>query len=136
MHQCRRAFPEAHPVVEAVRVRGIEACDLRSGARLVLPESEVLAAAEGQYRERIDRTPHESVALELEVVDDALLEVPAHVRAGRHAVAREELFGVGGAADPLSALEHGDVETGAGQVEGGDEAVVASADDHYVKAGS
>ena len=71
-----------------------------------------------------------------QVLDDA--GVPDHdVRAGAavHPVAGEALDGRHRAADDGVALDDLDVEAGAGQVAGGDQAVVAGADDDGAVAG-
>ena len=54
---------------------------------------------------------------------------PIAVRQRRAAVARRDLLGDGRAADHGPRFEHERLETGPRQVEGGDEAVVAGADD-------
>ena len=55
-----------------------------------------------------------------------------HIGAGRGAEAGRELLGDAGAADERTSLQHQRLEAGLGQVEGGDQAVVAAADDDGV----
>ncbi len=128
------ALPEGEPFVEPLGVARIDARDLLPGPRFVLPEGEVLAVAKGQDRERVDWVTDEAVALEFQVVDDPLLEIPADVRARRHPVTREDLLGVGRAPNLLPPLENRDLEAGPGEVERGDQSVVAAADDDGVVA--
>jgi DHA2 family methylenomycin A resistance protein-like MFS transporter len=72
------------------------------------------------------------VLAQAQVGDDARLEHRHDVRGARHAVAGPDLLGDARAAEDLAALEHADVEAGAGQIGGGGQAVVAAADDDGV----
>ena len=67
------------------------------------------------------------------VPEDGGAEEAEEVAAPGESEARDEVgFGDRGAAQDGPALEHGDGAAGAGEVRGGDEAVVAAADDHRV----
>ena len=74
------------------------------------------------------------VDAQAEVVDDPPGEQAHEVRVARQprVDARPRTLRHGGAADVVEALEHDDRQTGAGEVRGGDEGVVPSADDHDV----
>ena len=71
----------------------------------------------------------EAVRGELELARDARIEQVQEVRAGRDAEARRELARDGGAADLGRGLEHEHFATGAREIGGAGEAVVAGADD-------
>jgi hypothetical protein len=72
------------------------------------------------------------VGREVEVVDDPPAQQRQRVRARRRAHAGPQLLGHARAADDLAPLEHEDVEPGARQVGGADQAVVARSDDDGV----
>jgi hypothetical protein len=58
-----------------------------------------------------------------------------NVRTGGDAVAREQLFGSGGTAYEAAAFEYQNVQSGACEIAGTDEGVVAAADNNYVVVG-
>src|SRR5438270_13773396 len=60
------------------------------------------------------------------------LQRPSGVGQGRAAEAGIELLGDRGPANQLAALQHQRLESRFGQIEGSDQAVVASTDDDYV----
>ena len=74
------------------------------------------------------------VDAQAQVVDDPPGEQAHQVRVARQprVDARPRPLRHRGAADVVEALEHDDLPTGAGEVRGGDESVVPSADDHDV----
>src|SRR5204862_3569013 len=71
-------------------------------------------------------------ALELEVVDNALLQEAGEVGSGRDAKSGPNFFGDGAAADELTAFEHKHALPRPGQVRGRDQSVVARAYDDRV----
>ena len=69
---------------------------------------------------------------QFEVADDLGPQQAHHVGELAETVAREDLFGDGGATHDLAPLEHDDFLAGARKVRGRDHAVVAGADDDSV----
>ena len=74
----------------------------------------------------------EAVPLELEIPDDLGTEQTVDVARGGDLEAGPQFFGDRAAAEQLAALQHQHRAAGAGEVGGGDEAVMASADDDGV----
>lgn len=66
------------------------------------------------------------------VPDDLRTEEAEEVAAARELEARDDLLRHGGATNEVAALEYGDGEAAASQVSGGDESVMATADDDSV----
>src|SRR5439155_5360504 len=77
---------------------------------------------------------HDPAAHELHVAPDRLPQHAEYVRAGGGAVAGSELLRVARAPEDVPALEDQRLHAGARQIETGDEAVVASADNDGVVA--
>ncbi len=73
------------------------------------------------------------MAREIEVGDDLGVQQADRVRSRGVAESRMERFGYGGAADDGAAFEHPDRKSGAGQIAGADEAVVAAADNDDIR---
>ena len=71
---------------------------------------------------------------QLEVADDLRPQQADDVARDREPEARDDLLRDRGAAEHVPALQDDGLEAGAGEVRGGDEAVVAAADDHRVVA--
>ncbi len=72
-------------------------------------------------------------ALQFQFANDSFLEQADEIRAGRNPVARPDLFGDRAPAEHFAAFEDQHLLAGAGKVSGGDQAVVAAADDDYVR---
>ena len=91
-------------------------------------------AAVGRERSHADfgRNHVQPVLLQLHVADDVGTQRPGGVRKRGAAEAGMKFFGDGRAAGLRAALEHQRLESGFGQVEGGDQPVVAATDDDDV----
>ena len=74
----------------------------------------------------------ESVIGEMEVADDFGAEHAGDVGSGGSAAARCDLFGDAASADDVAALQHEGGVSGAGEISGSGQAVVASPDDDRV----
>ena len=118
---------------EGAGVGGGEAADLLLRGGDVLAEQQPLPIREPVQRRTggVDRDP---ALVEPHVPPDRLAEHADHVGPGRCPEPGRELLGHAAAADELAALEDQRLQPGAGEVEAGDETVVAPADDHGVVA--
>ena len=105
------------------------------GTAVIVHAPEVVAAGHGREG-AVERQDFEAVAREVEVADDFRAQQRDDVGADRELEAREDLFGDGGAAEHVTALEHENFFARLGEVGGVDEAVVASADHDDVVFGS
>jgi hypothetical protein len=123
--------PFLPPLVRVGVVRG-ELADLGAARRRVVGEREV--AAVGARREvRALWIDVVAVLGQAQVAHHRLGEQAHDVRqAGDREIGAEGLFGDRGAADGVPAFQHEHAAAGAGKVTGGDEAVVAAADDDHV----
>ena len=129
MEDAAGALPEGEPLWYAVGVGGGDAADFVGGAVVVVPAEQVVAVGEGLEAGGFEVVDVEAVVAEFEVVDDLILEHVADVGAAGDAEVWEELFGDAGAADEVAPFEDEGLDAGLGEVVGGDEAVVAAADD-------
>ena len=100
--------------------------------RRVGPHEQRAAVGEGSEGRRVARQELVAVAGELEVADDLRAEEAHHVGGRGDPEPRPGLLGDRRAAHPVAGLEHEDLLAGARQVGGGDEPVVAGADDDRV----
>ena len=80
----------------------------------------------------VKRENFEAVAREIEVADDLRPQQRHHVRADGELESGEDFFGAGSAAENVAAFEHQNFLSGALEIRGIDEAVVAAADNDYV----
>ena len=93
----------------------------------MVPAKQVVAARERLETVGIDWMNGQAVVPELQIVDHLALQQVADVGAGGDAEAREQLLGDAGSADEAAPFQHQHVSAGAGQVEGGHQAVVPAA---------
>ena len=105
--------------------------DLAVSLAVVVHAPEIIAAGHGGER-AVERKNFEAVAREIEVADDFRPQQRDYVRADGKFEAGKNFFGAGGAAENVAAFEHQNFLSGAGEVGGVDEAVVAAADHDYV----
>jgi hypothetical protein len=105
--------------------------DLAPGQVVIVPAGKVVAVVEWRDRAR-QRQDLEPVPRQFEVADDLGPQQAHHVGELAEAVAREDFFGDGGAADDLAPLEDDYLLAGAREVRGRDHAVVAGANDDSV----
>ena len=124
--------PEGEPLREALGVAPGNPGDLLPGALEVLPDQHAAAVGKGGEAGRVRRVHVEAVGAELEVVDYPVLQQVADVGAGGEPVSREKLLGDAGPAEQVAPFEKQDVEAGAGEVAGGDQAVVPAPEDYGV----
>lgn len=117
---------------EAVDVVRIERRDLARVLSVVAPEQERTPVEKRRERCGLLAIGRIAVARELKVGDDARIEQAADVCARRDGVSRPRGLADCRAADAIVALEDDDRESGTGKIRGGDEAVVAGADDRDV----
>src|SRR5262245_14115905 len=106
--------------------------DLSLGPGVVAPIRDRGTTLVQHHRHRVDRGRAEAVARKLHVGHHLGLQVPAHVRARRHPVSREEFLRDARSPDLLIALENENAEALPGEIEGGDQTVVAATDYHAV----
>ena len=127
-----------HGLAEFVVGLGVElgvTRDFAMRAAVIVHAPEIVAAGHGREG-AVERQDFEAVARQVEVADDFRPQQRDHVRADRELEARVDLFGDGGAAEHVAALEHENFLAGLGQVGGVDQAVVAAADHDDVVFGS
>ena len=113
------------------RVGGREAPELVLRLRQVVVEVQRRAVRE-QVERRARGVDLDPALDQAQVPPHGLAQHAEHVGAGRGAKARGELLGHAAAADDLAALADHHAQAGRGEVVGGDEPVVARADDHRV----
>ena len=118
-------------LVVGLGVGGRVAVDLAPRARVVAHAPEVVAVRHGREG-AVEGQDLEPVPRQVQLADDLGPQQRHHVRADRELEAGEDFLGHGRAAEHVAALEHEHLLAGAGQVGGGDEAVVAAADDDRV----
>ena len=135
----QQAFDDARDALELIFVCGVdfgvvfgEFGDFGERLRAVLPHEEVAAVGEDGEEGGILGVHAIAELLELQFADDALLHQAGQVGAGGDTIAGPDLFGDGAAAEELAAFEHEHLPSGARQVGGGDQAVVAAADDDHI----
>lgn len=118
--------------LKAGEVSGGEAADFVVAAVVVVPELDGLAVEEGNEHAGEGGCPVEAVGGEGQFVDDGLMEETGEIGAGAHFVAWEG-FGDGGSpADFWAGFKHENLLAGFGEIGGGGEAIVATADDDGV----
>ncbi len=125
------------PVEVEVRL-GVGLVELGDGVGVtsqVAPQREGAAIGEGDEVVRGDDRHLVPESLQLQVGDDAVRHERHDVGRARDPVAVPHLFGHRGAAEDVPALEHEDVEAGAGEVGGTGQPVVPAAH-HYDVAGA
>ena len=105
--------------------------DLAMSFAVVVHAPEVVAAGHGGER-AVERKDFEAVARKVEVADDFRPQQRHYVGADGELEAGKDFFGAGGAAENVAAFEHQNFLSGALQVGGVDQAVVASADHDYI----
>ena len=103
--------------------------DLGQRFGAVLPHEEVAAVGKGGEEGGILGVHVVAEALQLQIAHDAFLQQAGEVGGGGDAIAGPDLFGDGAAAHQFAPLEHQHLAAGARQIGGGDQAVVAAADD-------
>src|SRR5229473_501853 len=112
-------------------VFGGEARDAAGGFGVIVVEEEGLAVGRGSEEARIGMEHVALELLELHVRGNIGAERTDGVRERRSAKAGMKFLGDGAAADKFAALEDERLEAALGEVEGGDERIVAAADEHY-----
>jgi hypothetical protein len=105
------------------------------GSRNALARLQKAAVRQGQKVRHPPLDDPETVPGQLHVRDDLGIQQADRVAGGRVAKARMELLRHGGPADHRPALQHHNLQSGAGQVEGADKAVMTAADDDDVGLG-
>src|SRR6202034_3103163 len=105
--------------------------DFAMSFAMIVHAPQVVAAGHGR-ESTVEREDLESVAREIEVADDFRAQQRDHVRAHRELEDGKNFFGAGSAAEDVAAFEHQNFLSGAGEVGGVDQAVVAAADYDYV----
>ncbi len=105
--------------------------DLAVSLAVVVHAPQVIAAGHGREG-AVERENFEAVAREIEVADDFRPQQRDDVRADGELEAGKDFFGAGRAAENVAAFEHENFLSGAREVGGVDEAVVAAADYDYV----
>jgi hypothetical protein len=98
------------------------------------PRTQVVAVVEGRDR-ALERKDLEPVSRQVEIADDLGAEQAHHVGKDRELEAGEDFLGDRGAADDRALLENQHFAARAREVRGGDQPVVAAADDDGVVAG-
>ena len=101
--------------------------DLAMSFAVIVHAPQIIAAGHGRER-AVERKNFEAVAREIEVADDFRPQQRDHVGADGKLEAGEDFFGAGRAAENVAAFEHQNFLSGARQVGGVDQAVVAAAD--------
>jgi hypothetical protein len=109
-------------------VVGGETADLGGQRLRILVHHQVLAVVE-EVQGRARRVDRQAALVEAHVAPDRAAQHAQHVGAAGAVEAGGELLGDAGAADDVAPLEHQRAHPRSRQVEGGDEAVVATADD-------
>ncbi len=117
---------------QRLRVLGREFRDFPVGQRLVGPQHERAAVRKGRERGRVPGQHLEAVPLEIEIPDDLGPEQAVDVGGRGHLEAGPQLLGDAGAAQHFAALEYQHFDPGPGEVRGGDQTVVATADNDEV----
>src|SRR6266849_3454850 len=112
-------------------VFGGEARDAAGGLGVVVVEEEGFAVRRGSEEARIGMQEVALEFFELHVRSNIGAEGPDGVREGGSSKAGMEFFGDGAAADKFAALEDQRPEATFGEVEGGDERIVTTADEDY-----
>ena len=122
--------PEGDEGAVRLGVARADAGDLLAGAIDILVKAERRAVREGRECEGIGILIAQAVAGEAEFLDDAgEMDEDMERGAGIDAVAGPERLGIDRAADHRAAFEDANRMPGAGEIGGGDEAVVPRADD-------
>jgi hypothetical protein len=98
---------------------------------VVVHAPQVIAAGHGSEWS-VERKNFQAVTREIEIADDFRPQQRHYIRAHGELEAGEDFFGAGSAADNVAALEHENFLSGARQVCGVDEAVMAAADYDYI----
>ena len=135
LHKARNA---AHELAEArvdLRVPGAEGGDLPARARALHPAAQgatVQAGGEGGF----EGQDAEAVTGEFEIAHDPGAQQADHIGTDGVDEARVDLLADAGAAEDMALFEDQDLLAGAGQVGGGGQAVVATADDDGVPGAS
>ena len=121
------------PAVLVVRF-GVEprvARDLPAGPSVIVDTPQVVAVEHRRER-AVERQNLEAVARQIQFADDLRAKQRHDVRTDREPEAGKHLFGDGGAAEDVPALDHQHLAPGSRQVRGGRQPVVPAADDDRV----
>ncbi len=105
--------------------------DLAAGLVVIVDAPQVIAVRHRRQR-AVERQQLHAVARQIELADDLGPQQRHHVRADRELEAGKHLFGDGGAAEHVPALEHEHLASRAGEVGGAGQPVVPAADDDRV----
>ncbi len=106
--------------------------NLAVGLAVVVHPPQVIAVGHGREG-AVERQDFQAMAGKIEIADNLRPQQRDHVGAHRELESGEDFFGDGGPAEHVPALQHQHFLSGARQIGGVDEAVVASADhDHIV----
>ena len=117
--------------VVGLRVLRIDLADALQPLLVVVPVGQRAAVRERREEARIALEQLDPLP-GAELVEDLAGSQREHIGAGRELETRDRLLRDRGAADLVIALEDADIETRAGQITGGDESVMARADDNRV----
>ena len=135
----QQAFDDPRDALKLILVCGVdlrvvfgELGDFREGLRPVLPHEEVPAIGKDGKEGGILGIHAIAELFELQLADDALLHQAGQVCSGRDTIARPDLFGHGTPAQEFATFEHEHLPSRTRQVGGGDQAVVAAADDDHI----
>ena len=116
---------------EPFGVAGGEFRHLRPGAPR--PGLEVAPVGQGEEIRQRALDQLEAVAMEVEIADDCRAQKRDRIGGDGIAEAGMEFLRRRGAADLSAPLEHRDFEAGGGEIGGGDQSVMAAADDDHVR---
>jgi hypothetical protein len=106
--------------------------DLGESLRAVLPHEQMTAVGKRREERRVFRVDDVAVAGEIEFAHDFFLHEAGKIGGSGNAVAGPDFLGDGASADQLAGFEDEDFLAGFGEIGGGDESVMASADDEDV----
>src|SRR5713101_1593881 len=109
--------------------------DLAMRLAMIVYSPEIVAIRH-RSESAVQRKNFQSVTGQVEIADDLRPQKRHDVRAHRELKSRADFFGTGRAGQDVAALEHENFPAGLGQVGGGGQTVVASADDDYVVLGT
>ena len=105
--------------------------DLAMRLAVIVDPPQIVAAGHGS-ESAVERQDFQAMAGQIEVANDLRAQQRDYVGAHRELESGKDFFGDGGAAEHVTTLQHQNFLTGAGQVGGRGEAVVASSDDDCV----
>jgi len=132
LDEIRHALEHRLVAGQGLGIAGGELRDLLPGQLFVGSHEQEATVGKRRERRGAARQQLKPVAGQLEVADDLRPEQAVHVGGGGHLEARPQLFRHARAPHHVAALEHQHPLPGAGEIGGGDEAIVAGPDDDDV----